>query len=253
MKICWTVSTYARPQMLARIIRCFEEQMYANRCMLILDDGGQYENQTGDNGRWRLISIPTRFKSLGAKRNACIQLAQEHFPGVECACPVDDDDLALPWHTEACAAALEKAEWARPSRILVPIPGWRFAANYTGHRLDHRKERLYHPSWGLRISAIERAGWYPDKSGPEDKYLMLEMDRIGVTQADPIEFGFLPSYAYCWHDTNISGRLSKKDPDGKQAWVSLEKKLEPATLEKWEPPFNLSHPDIIPGVSLRPF
>ena len=49
------------------------------RELMILDDAGQYENQEGDG--WRLISIPSRFRSLGEKRNACAALASPDVEG----------------------------------------------------------------------------------------------------------------------------------------------------------------------------
>jgi len=258
MRIAWVVCTYNRPRLLPRVIRCFEQQTYADRCMLILDDGGQYENQSGNEGRWQLVSVPNRYSSLGAKRNASIEIACNRFPGTEAVCPVDDDDLVLPWHTEATVTALQQAEWSRPAQVLAPIRGradWRLVANYTGHRLDQRRERLYHPCWGMRLSAIERGGWYPPhKSGPEDRHLMLEMERRGVTQADYCELGYPPGYIYLWTPKiSISSFLSAADPDGIEAWKQSEHLLEPATLETWQPPFDLSNPPVTPGVALRPF
>jgi hypothetical protein len=243
--------------MLARTIHCFEQQTYPERCMLILDDGQQLDGQTGDDGRWRLISWPERFKSLGAKRNASIALAESYFGKFDAVCPVDDDDIVFPWHTQAAAAALEKADWSRPSQVLMARADrtpWQFVRHFTGHRLDERRNRLFHPGWAMRLETILAAGGYPeDKSGPEDKALVQAMEQRGAAQADPVQLGFCPSYCYTWHTSNISGRLRRDDPDGKKAWASLEQKLPRATLEPWDPPFSLAEPIILPGVQLRPF
>jgi hypothetical protein len=252
LRLCACVCTYGRPHLLPRIIACFSEQTYQDRWMVILDDGGQYQVQRGD--RWELYSQPGRFPSLGAKRNFTVELAD--LNGADAILPIDDDDLFLPWHFEAAAAALEKAEWSRPSVILAPAGpnDWRFNQFQTGHRDDPTKERMYHPAWALRIETFSRMGGYPaDQSGPEDKDLMLRMEAAGVTQADPVELGYRPSYVFCWgHGQNISGLLDGKDT-GQRAWAKLARKLEPATLETWTPPFDLFRPAVIPGVLGRPF
>ena len=56
MKIAAVCCTYLRPKHLGWLIKCFLEQDYADRELLILDDAGQYDSQEGD--RWRLIDLP---------------------------------------------------------------------------------------------------------------------------------------------------------------------------------------------------
>lgn len=255
MKLCAVTCTYNRPQWLPRVIRCFEEQDYGNAHMVIYDDGGQYQNQSGKN--WTLVSRCEREPSLGAKRNKSIALAVDIHPDLDAVLPIDDDDLFLPWHFSSAAAALANAEWSRPSQILT---GTRvadqaiFQASYTGHRRDQRTNRLYHPAWAMRIGLVERAGGYPPHlSGPEDQGLMRAMEDLGATEADPIELGFAPSYIYCWGTNNISGKLSILDRNGVSAWAALGGTLAPATLDAWDPFFDLHHPVIAPGVKERRF
>lgn len=256
LRMCWCVCTYGRPELLARVIHAFERQTYANRYMIILDDGHQFTAQTGD--RWELISAGTRMPTLGVKRNAIATFAA--LCGEEALCPVDDDDLPLPWHTEACAAAIEKAEWCRPSVILAnyahgaALPEGTFQPTYTGHRMDHSKERMYHPSWAIRTDTFWRMGGYPTAhSGNEDKALMLKMEAEGVTQCDPCEIGFRPSYCYFSSKGNISGYLSLDCPTGANAWAACERKLEPAELKPWQPTWDYGNPTILPGILPRPF
>ena len=252
MKLCCIVSTYGRPQLLPRVIACFEAQDYEDRCMVILDDGGQYGPCEGD--RWKLFSVPDRFQSLGAKRNQTLALVPHDTDAI---LPTDDDDLFLPWHLSATAAALENAEWSRPSVILTAHTigdMWLFVANLTGHPLDQRQNRLYHPAWGMRLDMVRRLGGYPNHmSGPEDRDLMQRMEAAGVTTADPIELGFPPSYVYIWGQQNISGLLTQQDQTGNIAWSRLARTLSPVTLEKWTPPFDIRHPIMAPGIRKRPF
>ncbi|MEZ6097180.1 MAG: hypothetical protein R3C03_23650 [Pirellulaceae bacterium] len=64
MKLAALCCTYLRPQSLGQLIECFLRQDYHRdqRELIILDDAGQYENQSGEG--WRLISVPHRFNSL---------------------------------------------------------------------------------------------------------------------------------------------------------------------------------------------
>jgi hypothetical protein len=227
--------------------------------MLILDDGGQLQHDAGSHldGRLRIVSIPKRYASLGAKRNASIGMAWDYFPDITAILPCDDDDLFLPWHLSSAAKALENAEWSRPSVILsarVIGDTWILTPTYTGRKDDNTKQRLYHPAWAMRLSAILRAGGYPpDQSGPEDQGLMRRMEADGVVEADPIALGCKPSYIYVWGASNISGLLNANDRNGVAAWCALCKKLEPAKLEPWEPIFDLHSPLIAPFIRERPF
>ena len=258
LRMIWCTATYGRPHLLPRVIYSFTHQTYQNRHLIIVDDGGQYGNQTGD--KWELISLRERFPSLGAKRNFIARLAAER--GADAVMPVDDDDIPLAWHTEASAAALEKAEWSRPSQILSNCyHGHRledgiFRANYTGHKSDQTKERMYHPCWAIKLNAFERVDGYPaEKSGNEDQGLMWALEAATVTQVDYIDdCGFQPSYIYTWGAAgNISGFLRVGDPAGADAWKKTRRELKPARIIPWIPSFNWKSPVILSGVLPRPF
>lgn len=252
--ITWCVCTYGRPNLLARTVRCFKEQTYEDRYMVILDDGGQYGREKHSN--WEIVSYDRRFQSLGAKRNFALTLVP---PGTDCVMPVDDDDIPLPHHTEATAAALAKADWSRPSVIhSVRELGdqWIFIPTYTGNRDDQTKNRLYHPAMGFRLANVLAVGGYPEElSGPEDQGLMRKLEAAGTTEADPVALGFAPSYGYKWGESNISGMLNRQtDPTGSVAWQRLERVLEECRIPHWEPPFDLRKPMAIEGpVQRRPF
>ena len=57
MKLSALCCTYLRPAGLGQLIECFLRQDYPRelRELIILDDAGQYENQSGDG--WRLGSV----------------------------------------------------------------------------------------------------------------------------------------------------------------------------------------------------
>ncbi|MCA9058462.1 MAG: glycosyltransferase, partial [Planctomycetaceae bacterium] len=93
--------TYRRPQLLRESIACFEAQDYPvdRRELIILDDAGELENQTG-NG-WQIISIPRRFRSLPEKFNAVAALASGEILVVW-----EDDDIYLSHHISSHVAAM---------------------------------------------------------------------------------------------------------------------------------------------------
>jgi glycosyltransferase involved in cell wall biosynthesis len=256
MRLCACVCTYNRPHLLPRVIACFNEQDHEDRCMFIYDDGGQYESQW-INERCYLYSTPIREPSLGTKRNRCLQHARQRFGAFDAFLPTDDDDMFLPHHLSASAAALEKADWSRPSQVLVPqVSGdfWMFAPTYTGRREDQRMQRLFAPAHAMRYEAYLRVGGYPDDlSGPEDQALMHKLERCEATIADQIELGFAPSYIYCWGSGNISGLLCQEDKTGEKAWQKLCRDLQPAKLAEWKPPFDLHFPVVANFVQHRQF
>ena len=67
MKIAAVCVTYLRPRQLGWLIHCFLRQDYPaeQRELVILDDAGQYENQSGPD--WRLVSVAERFRHAGRK------------------------------------------------------------------------------------------------------------------------------------------------------------------------------------------
>jgi glycosyltransferase involved in cell wall biosynthesis len=116
MKLAALCCTFRRPHTLGQLVESFLRQVYPAdlRELVILDDAGQYENQTGEG--WRLVSIPARFRSLGEKRNACAALAS---PDVDGFLVADDDDIYLPHWFQATADALSQAEWSRLGLVLL--------------------------------------------------------------------------------------------------------------------------------------
>ncbi len=119
LKITAFCPTLNRPELLGRLIKCFEHQTYDNRELIILDDGGQYESgQKGD--RWELISVPRRFRTLGEKNNAAMAMASFDSKALAKA---DDDDIYAPWWLESLADALGRAEVVQPKLVVDFVGG----------------------------------------------------------------------------------------------------------------------------------
>jgi len=221
---------------LGHTIRCFEHQDYADRELVILDDAGQYEPAQGD--RWRLISRPNRFRSLGEKRNAAVGLVS---PDVEALAVWDDDDLYLPWALRASAAALRVAPWSRPSLVLHPQPD--------GSLRQHRTGGLFHGGWAFRRRTFEQCGGYPPMNNGEDQALAARLRDAGTPIADPMRLGYRPFYVYVWSGGN---HLSGMGPDGYERLAVAP--VEKTVVTACDPPgLDLRKPRILPGIHARVF
>jgi glycosyltransferase involved in cell wall biosynthesis len=189
------------------MIECFLRQDYDNRELIILDDAGQYDNQEGD--RWRLMSTPDRYPSLGKKRNTCMDIARVR--GADAFAVWDDDDLYLPHALSATAAALERAPWSRPSQVLhlsedraTLEPHETFGRTAAGPIVG---SNLFHGQWAFRAETLLDVGGYSDEmNNGEDQELAGRLKAAGVKEADPMHLGFAPFYIYPWGGTDhLSG------------------------------------------------
>jgi hypothetical protein len=188
-----------RPAVLGQLIECFLRQDYPRelRELVILDDAGQYENQSGDG--WRLVSIPHRFNSLGEKRNACAALASPDVDGFLIA---DDDDIYLPHWFRTQAEALRHADWSHPSLVLLEHQEGLREAETGG---------LYHGGWAFRKSAFQKVRGYGPHNNGEDQELADRLRASGATICDPSGLAE-PFYLYRYE--NESYHLSYMDDSG---------------------------------------
>lgn len=199
MKIAALCPTWNQPELLGRMIECFNRQDYPNRELIILDDAYQYPHTEGD--RWKLLSCRFRYQTLGDKRNA---LMAQISPDVAALAVWDDDDIYLPNHLSACVAALQDASWCQPRQVLVPANGkFRRMATF---REDAPTHVGYHGGWAFRREAFEKLGGYASISNGEDQEIAARALEIFGPSADIGK----PTYAY-----NTSGQhLSAMGSDG---------------------------------------
>jgi hypothetical protein len=239
MKITAVCVTYLRPRQLGWMIQCFLRQDYPadKRELVILDDAGQYGNQSGPG--WRLLSTAARFPTLGEKRNAAAALAADD---AEALAVWDDDDLYLPWAFSATAAALAEQSWSRPSLVLHPQPD--------GSLQQHQTGGLFHGGWAYQRELFRRAGGYPAINNGEDQALAQRLLAGGARPADPCGLGFQPFYIYCW--SGNGWHLSGMGSDGYRRLGAVG--AEPCRLQIADPPqFDLRRPRILPEVHPRVF
>ena len=198
MKIACICCTYKRPVQLANVIACFVSQDHTDRELIILDDAGQYQNQSGD--RWRLVSVDQRFRTLGEKRNASAALVSSD---VDAYAVWDDDDAYLPWHLSAAAAALQSADYTIPTKLWIEKPGPRLEVQ--------ENQYMYHGGWTFRRLAFERAGGYPFEQSGQDQSFLRRLKQAKLRRADPLQFDSRPSYVYRWCTIKGHKHLSALD------------------------------------------
>ena len=192
MKIAAVCVTYLRPKLLGEVVRSFELQDYPleQRELVILDDAGQYRNQSGPG--WRLISIPGRFHSLGEKRNAAVALAS---PDAEAFAVWDDDDVYLPWALGTVARALRRGTWARPSQVLLELPGGRLG-RFATYPAGDPARRAYHGGWAYRRGVFQRVGGYRAINNGEDREFARRVFAEFGQSVDPADDHPDPYYLY---------------------------------------------------------
>lgn len=194
--------TYRRPRLLANAIACFEAQDFPveRRQLLICDDSGEHHHQWGKD--WCLLDDTPDgkpFATLPGKYTYMAEMAIYQFPKVEAFCVWEDDDVMLPWHLAAHAAALSQpgALWSHPSYVWTDGsgggPARPLAPEPTGHARLHG---------GLCISreVFERlGGWVPTPRMDFDLQLLARLRGIGG-HSDPCRF-YPPSYVFRWAST----------------------------------------------------
>ncbi len=199
VKITAFCPTLNRPELLGRMIKCFENQTYQNRELIILDDGGQFENQSGD--KWSLISVPRRFRSLGEKNNAVIALASFDSEAIAKA---DDDDVYSPWWLESLVDALGRGELVQP-RWAVDFVDGEWVQSETFNRKTNRF--AYHGCWAYRRDLIEKTGGYRPEYAGDDQEFDRRLQKLGIRSVGIDEKRFKPFY---WYSRHLPGRLSDR-------------------------------------------
>jgi hypothetical protein len=191
--------TYRRLKLLENSIACFLAQDYPadRRELIVLDDAGELENQTGAG--WQIISIPRRFRSLPEKFNALAGLARGGILVVW-----EDDDIYLPHHISSHVAAMERHLWSKPSKVL---------SDYTGEVQEEDATGRFHASIAITRRAYEMCGGWPlTMRGDFDQQLLARLKAIGLP-ADP-SAAATPGYVFRWGSTGAyHGQALMRGPD----------------------------------------
>jgi cellulose synthase/poly-beta-1,6-N-acetylglucosamine synthase-like glycosyltransferase len=204
--------TYRRPKLLANSIACFLAQDYPadRRELIVLDDAGELENQTGDG--WQIISIPRRFRSLPEKFNALAGLALGEILVVW-----EDDDIYLPHHISSHVTAMEGHLWSKPSKVL---------SDYTGEIREEDATGRFHASLAMTRLAFEQVdGWPLTLRGDFDQQLLARLTAVGPS-ADP-SAALGSAYVFRWGSTGMyHGQAMMRGPED-ECWYEKVPKPSP--------------------------
>lgn len=247
---CITV-TYNRPGFLGRAIHCFQQQDDPHARLLVLDDAGQYTDQSGEG--WTLVSKKQRYVTLGEKRNDAVRLACEVYPETEGLATWDDDDVYWPHATRAIAAALKKAAWAQASVVYEPekpaiLPA-RLKRVYT-HPPGSPPQRAYGGCFAWRLAVFRTLGGYNDVNNGEDFYLAERAKRSHGAASDFISADY-PEPFYLYHRRLPGAHMSDSaEPYKERGQASI--KHVPVIPIGWNGP-NCYELPVLPGIHPRPF
>ncbi len=192
--------TYGRPQCVSDIIEMWNQMEYAgDRELLILDDGGMYQNlKTELPDTVTMISIPLRFSCLGEKQNTAVALSK---PEQELIVVMEDDDVYMPWTLQAHADAF------RHSRLSVPQ---RWVLESKHGRLDLQSNKsgaAAHAGWAYSRNLFRCVNGYPWIDIPTDHGLLTRFRNAGVAAANSTEN--FPPYVVCRLNSTTHPHLSR--------------------------------------------
>ena len=200
--------TYRRPKLLENSIACFLAQDYPadRRELIVLDDAGELQNQTGEG--WQIISIGRRFRSLPEKFNALAGLARGEILVVW-----EDDDIYLPHHISSHVNAMEGHLWSKPSKVL---------SDYTGQIQEEDATGRFHASLAFTRQAFEQVGGWPlTLRGDFDQQLIASLAAIGPP-ADPFNVA-VPGYVFRWSSTGAyHGQALMSGPENETWYAAAE-------------------------------
>lgn len=206
--ICAICPSCNRPELLGRAIRAFEKQTYKNKFLIIVDDIGQYDNQSGN--QWQLVSFPRRCLSLGEKNNLCASLAPRE---VWAYAKWDDDDIYMPWHLEALADAMNSGgRFVQPRRVCDFWHGkWTQVETFHKRNKNHF---CYHGAWGYTRELYAELGGYRNRYAGDDGEFQNRTLDLGILSVDT-DSQFLPSYFY---NRPLANRISEVGGSEEAYW-----------------------------------
>jgi glycosyltransferase involved in cell wall biosynthesis len=200
--------TYRRSKLLENSIACFLAQDYPadRRELIILDDAGELQNQTGEG--WQIISIPRRFRSLPEKFNALAGLARGEILVVW-----EDDDIYLPHHISSHVTAMDGHMWSKPSKVL---------SDYTGEIREEDATGRFHASIAMTRQAFEHVrGWPLTLRGDFDQQLISKLNGVGAP-GDPCSLA-KPGYVFRWGSTGAyHGQALMRGPENETWYAAAE-------------------------------
>jgi glycosyltransferase involved in cell wall biosynthesis len=143
--------TYNRPILLGESIKCFLDQDYKNKQLIILNDQEGVELVLDNCPKEiAIVNIPIRFGCLGEKRNFIHSL----FPNSEYYCIFDDDDIYVPYRLSESVDLMKinpQYDIIKPKDSFISFDntGYKLATNRFHSQAIIRKEFMDNNSYPL--------------------------------------------------------------------------------------------------------
>ncbi len=214
MKISCVCPTYKRPVCLANVVKCFEDQTYEDKELIILDDARQYRSTIpsivikGD--QWLLYSQRKRIRTLPAKYNELIRRTNGDIIVIW-----EDDDVYLPNHLQLIADAAQHGEFFVPRVIFSTY------AQEHGEVMKEDGRHRFHGAWAFTRKLFSKIGGYSESyrlTFDQEMHRLLLDDNSQVYYNEEPE---KPSYVYRWGSGGWNG--SQQGNEGYQdLWDALE-------------------------------
>src|SRR4051794_28836956 len=179
--------TFARPRRIVEeAVYSFLNQDYPGEKELLLLNDFDQQTIAFDHPQVTIVNIPSRFHSLGEKRNAAAALCRHDLMAVW-----DDDDIYLPHRLSFSVAMYDETKrFFKPAHAFVMNNG-----TITGP-----KENLFHSGSMWHRSLFDEVGGYAHIGSGEDLDLEWKFKKI-IGPAREYR-GMQPSeiyYLYRWH------------------------------------------------------
>lgn len=192
--------TFGRAHLLARAIAAWEAQTHPNRLLICVDDSGQLDSQKSDEGKWEIVSVSRRCRSLSEKNNLCISLAPNHAHKF---LKFDDDDLVAPWACESVAEALDRGmicqcrtaiTWHQKEWVVTPT----HSQEPTN---DSRKANFsFHGAWSMTEEFFEKMRgyaprlWAGDDGELDRRRREMKIPSVGLDKKYPPYYRYFAPY-----------------------------------------------------------
>ncbi len=238
--------TYGRPDYVAESIAMFLAQDYPRKELLILNDcPGQ--TLTGNFPGIRIINAPSRWPTLGEKRNAAIELAKGDYIAVW-----DDDDVYFPWRLSASMQCILETNAA----IYCPAEYWAYWGDENLHENQAILSWIYHPVLMFTKSVWRAVAGYPAQTMCEDtafvnktlQHLGIAWPHNSVARHDrPMILRGKSEYVH----TSISG--GRRGPDTEPRMIPLEPRriADPILRAAAERLIKLHHETAVTQIATR--
>lgn len=186
--------TFSRSHLLARAIAAWEAQTFSERLLICVDDSGQLDSQKSEQGKWEIVSLSRRCRSLSEKNNLCISLAPPHAKKFM---KFDDDDLVYPWACEAAAEALDRGIICQP-RFAVDwdISEWVITPTHSPGTDSLEVGFCYHGTWSFTEEFfLKMRGYAPLLYAGDDGELDQRRRDMGIRSVG-LDKRYKPYYKY---------------------------------------------------------